>query len=229
MTLLAPLYESFKLYRQNFLSILKMCLPVMLIHAACIAFVTLDNQFPTTEELTMSLLWTVVVGLIFPPIYMTLIGRYLEAHSENPTPGLKTLWSGIAQKWLAVVVVNLVGGLAILVGTMAFLLPGAWIAIKFILAPNLVVLRGLGPLKALSESFRLTQGHFWQFAVCITLSAVPFGVVSLLFDGLMPLPRPFAADLGINLLILVTATLPVAVTFSFYKHVEQAATKSADA
>ena len=57
--------------------------------------------------------------------------------------------------------------LAILLGASLFVLPGLWLMIKLAFAEYLLVLRGLGPLKAMRESFEMTNGYFWPILLCV--------------------------------------------------------------
>ena len=56
-------------------------------------------------------------------------------------------------------------------------LPAVWLSVALMLAPVLVVVQKLGPIAALQESLRLTQGHWWRASV---VSGVAFGVLLLL-------------------------------------------------
>ncbi len=110
--------------------------------------------------------------------------------------------------WPAMAAVSAMGTLAILLGASLFVLPGLWVMIRIAFAEYLLVLRGLPPLAALKESFRLTRGHFLLLLGCTLVVMAPLWLldiwVALQMEGAEPLPLlpRVALDAAIGLLQL---------------------------
>ncbi len=92
-----------------------------------------------------------------------MVALYLKAHDTPLTTELRDLWH--PKPFWRYVGVTILGGLAVMVGLILFIVPGIIIAIAFSFAGLLVVDRGLGPVAALKESVRLTKGHRLQLFV----------------------------------------------------------------
>jgi uncharacterized membrane protein len=78
--------------------------------------------------------------------------------------------------------------LAIALGFLALIIPGIILSMGLAFVPYLVVDRGLGPIEAIKESWRITKGHKWQLLLL------------------------FLALLGLNLLGLVALLIGIFVT-----------------
>jgi uncharacterized membrane protein len=71
---------------------------------------------------------------------------------------------------------------------LALIIPGIILSMGLAFVPYLVVDRGLGPIEAIKESWRITKGHKWQLLLL------------------------FLALLGLNLLGLVALLIGIFVT-----------------
>ena len=78
--------------------------------------------------------------------------------------------------------------LAIALGFLALIIPGIILSMGLAFVPYLVVDRGLGPIEAMKESWRITKGHKWQLLLL------------------------FLALLGINLLGILALIIGIFVT-----------------
>jgi len=58
--------------------------------------------------------------------------------------------------------VSLLYALIVMGGTLLFVIPGMYWSLKFYFAPFLVIDKGMGPIEALKESARLTDGVKWD-------------------------------------------------------------------
>lgn len=92
--------------------------------------------------------------------------------------------------------------LIVMGGTLLFILPGVYFSFKYYFAPFLIIDKGLGPIEALKESAKLTDGIKWE------LVGLVGATVALAYLGL------FALLVG----IFVTAPVAGLSYFFFYNH-----------
>lgn len=71
---------------------------------------------------------------------------------------------------------------AVLVGLVLFIIPGIIVAIALLFAAYLVIDRQLGPIAAIQESLRITNGHRWNLFIFIII-LIAFNTLGALFFG----------------------------------------------
>jgi hypothetical protein len=118
--------------------------------------------------------------LLFYPLYSAALILYLDARSNGLHPRGRDLLAASLRLWPRFALLAGLNTLAILLGASLFVLPGLWLMVKLAFAEYLLVLRGLGPMQALHESFVLSTGYFWPMLSCILIVMLPLW----LLDGL---------------------------------------------
>lgn len=123
----------------------------------------INNPFPLTG----------VLGL--PAFYFTL-GAAMRLRNPKYAMRLATAFG--------IFVTNLLVFLITLVGALLFIIPGIWAGTRVSLAPYIFALQdgsNLGAAEAVRESWRLTEGRFWQtialFLWLILLLALPLTAI----------------------------------------------------
>ncbi|WP_218421899.1 YciC family protein [Stutzerimonas stutzeri] len=154
MNVLAILRDAWFFYSRHFLTIVRLCLPLILLES--LTRVALDHWLANDAPPALDLL----VGLIFYPLYVGALILFLDARSRGHDPALGAVYARALPLWPALAVLSGLGTLLILLGASLFVLPGIWVMVKIAFAEYLLVLRGLTPLAALKQSFQLTRGHF---------------------------------------------------------------------
>ena len=78
----------------------------------------------------------------------------------------------------------------VVVGLILVIIPGIIWSLMFMFAPFIVIDKGLGPVEALKESMRITNGHKWQlFLLGLALIGINIlGVICLLVGLLVSVP-----------------------------------------
>jgi len=112
----------------------------------------------------------------------------LRAHDNVESAQIADLWNPAPfWRFLGAHILCL---FAIALGFIAFIVPGIIIAMGLAFVPYLVVERGLGPIDAIKESWRITKGHKWQlFLLVLTLIGINLlGTLALLVGLLVTLP-----------------------------------------
>jgi len=107
----------------------------------------------TGFQVIMSLVSVVVSFLA--AIGMTTLA--LRAHDDVASAQIGDLWN--PGPFWRFVGAHILTAILITLGLIAFVIPGIMIAVGLSFVPFLVVERGLGPIQALQESWRITNGH----------------------------------------------------------------------
>lgn len=191
MNPLHVLRDAWYFFSHNLLAIARLCLPLIVLEAV------LQQQLATAVAPESKELYRILLGLLFYPLYTGALILFLDARSNGQTPAPRDLLAASLSLWPAFALLAGLSTLAILLGASLFVLPGLWLMIKLAFAEYLLVLRGLGPLKALHESFEMTSGYFWPMLLCVLSVALPLW----LFDGWLQQSSSVAADSLLSLLL----------------------------
>lgn len=98
------------------------------------------------------------------------------------------------KRWVYFAFLGLIKGLLILVGLMLFIVPGIYLAVRWMFAEFFVLDQGMRPIAALRASSALTKGHRWKLfwfsfivtvlfvlgLLCFIVGAVVVGIVSVI-------------------------------------------------
>src|SRR5204862_6902693 len=82
------------------------------------------------------------------------------------------------ERWGAVLAAVILGGLAMLAGFIAFVIPGIWLAVSLYFASQAVVAEGHSPMDALRRSRELVRGQWWRVFGIGIFFAVMIGVLT---------------------------------------------------
>ena len=81
--------------------------------------------------------------------------------------------------------VSLLGGAIILLGLLALIVPGVWLAVAFGVAVPALMLERHGPVTALSRSYELVRGRWWPAAGALFAGYLVAALVGALILGLL--------------------------------------------
>ena len=167
MNPLHVLRDAWFFFSHNLLAIARLCLPLIVLEAL------LQQQVGAAVAAESKALYRILVGLLFYPLYTGALILFLDARSNGQMPAARDLLAASLRLWPAFALLAGLNTLAVLLGASLFVLPGLWLMIKLAFAEYLLVLRGVGPLKALHESFEMTSGYFWPMLTCMLSVALP--------------------------------------------------------
>lgn len=113
---------------------------------------------------------------------------YLAAHDNPETVDLPTLWH--PQPFLKYLGASILFGLAVAAGFVLLIVPGVIVGLMFMFTTFIVIDRGLGPIEAMKESRRITDGHKWMllgFSLMLVLINL-LGMLALVVGLLVTIP-----------------------------------------
>ena len=110
MNVLAILRDAWFFYSRHFLTIVRLCLPLILLESA--TRLALDHWLGENVLPALDLL----VGLIFYPLYVGALILYLDARSRGHDPALRAVYARALPLWPALAVLSGLGSLRIMLG-----------------------------------------------------------------------------------------------------------------
>jgi len=184
MNPLSVLRDSLYFFRRHLLSIAQLCLPLVVLEALCTQL--LNQQL--SEDASPG--YGMLVSLLFYPLYSAALILYLDTRSNGYTPLKRNLLAMALRLWPSFALMVMLSSLLIMAGAALFIIPGIWVMIHLVFAEYVLVLRGLAPIEAMRESFKLSTGNFWRIFSCILGVLAPLWLI----DGLsmMLVPEPSA-------------------------------------
>jgi hypothetical protein len=183
MNPLTVLRDSLYFFRLNFIAIVRLCLPLVIVEALCKHL--LDQAIGPDG----SPVYDIALGLLFYPLYTVALILFLDARSNGIEPLTRNLWAMALRLWPRFALLSGLSTAVILLGVSMFVLPGLWVMVKLAFAEYLVVLRNLHPLAAMRESFEMTRGHFWRILACVLGVLAPLWLLDGISEALYPDPR----------------------------------------
>lgn len=120
----------------------------------------------------LALLLLVVTGLLGEIFYTGAVAIALTHPHDDEPPSPREVARTI--DYWALIAVDLIFGVLVAVGVVAFVVPGILVFVYLGLAAPVVEIEHRGVRTALSRSFRLVRGHFWL----VLLVLVPIEIAS---------------------------------------------------
>lgn len=216
MNPLTVLRDSLYFFRRHLLSIAGLCMPLVIVEALCTQL--LYDQLGDSASMVYGLL----VGLLFYPLYSAALILYLDARSDGHEPLKRNLLARAVQLWPAFALLVMICSLLILAGLWLFLLPGIWVMTNLVFAEYLLVLRGYTPVAAMRESARMVTGNFWRILACMLGVMAPLWLIDGITLGLLPEQVNPLLELGVNVLNGFLQLFSTVVLFRLYMLVSDA-------
>ncbi|SEJ92991.1 YciC family protein [Pseudomonas sp. NFR16] len=177
MNPLTILQDSLYFFRRNFASILTLCLPLVILEAVTKQWLAVGQNSAT---------WQLLIGLLFYPLYTGALILFLDAKTRGEVPATRDLFATTLRMWPTFAVLTILSTLLIMAGMSLFILPGVWVMIKLVFSEYLLVLRGMGPLQAMRESFSMTRGHVVRILLCVLCVYIPLSVLEAVSYYVLP-------------------------------------------
>lgn len=111
---------------------------------------------------------------------------FLQAVREI-RPDFNLLVRGFKQNYLGIVLANLLTIALVMLGFILLVIPGIIIACRLVFVGFLVMDKGLDPITAVEESWRMTRGYGWTiFGMAILSFFIIIAGLCVLFVGVLP-------------------------------------------
>lgn len=211
------LRDAWYFFRSHLFALALLCMPLLalksLTHLALISWLGDAN----------SAAYDILVGLMFSPLYGAALILYLGSRSVGASPGTLDLLARALQLWPVYALLTALSAILIMCGLTLLIVPGIWIMLRISFAEYLLVLRGMPPVEALRESYRLSAGHTWQILACMACVVVPIWTVTAwIFHPEGGLDPASPSTLPLQVLIGFAQLFMTVVLFRFFMLVETA-------
>jgi hypothetical protein len=188
MTVAEIFRRSMILYQENFLKLIGIVSPPLIIGSIISQFIFGNNMDEamgsTTEPGAMGAMFLYAVIMIFLSSIVTATGttaiseRFLDREISISESYLR-----VADNLFPLLGAVIIASIITAVGLMLCLLPGVVTAVWFCLIPPIVMIEGEGGIGALRRSRTLVKGYFWKtFLVVVLLASIQFSVVAIAFS-----------------------------------------------
>ena len=102
-------------------------------------------------------------------------------------PEFETLIVGFRKNYLHIVLANVLVGALVVMGFIFLIVPGIIVACRLTFVPYLVIDKGLDPIAAVEESWKMTKGHGWTvFGMAVLSFFIAILGLILCFIGILP-------------------------------------------
>lgn len=107
-------------------------------------------------------LLALMYALLLRPVFRYGAKMMFVQAARGITPDFDMLINGFRKNYLNIVLANLLVAALVGIGVVCLFIPGIIIGCRLAFTAYLVMDRGLDPIKAAEESWRLTRGHGWK-------------------------------------------------------------------
>lgn len=139
--------------------------PFLLLFLLSLGYTLAPIQIPTVAfsaasalNLAYSLAASIVLGLV--SLYLTCL--IIVIYSQGDRMGIKKALVVAAKKYFGFLVASILLLIFVILGLVALIIPGIYIAIKLLFTQQEVVINRLKPMDALKRSWEMTDGRFWE-------------------------------------------------------------------
>jgi hypothetical protein len=147
----------------------------------------ITSSYDSSPALAEAIIPTVVEFLVVTPIIAAICIYALHAILEQERPAAGAVFVAGFEAFTPLFAAVLLAAIGIALGFLALILPGIYLAVRWFVVPQAVVVDGARGTGALSRSGQLVQGFWWR-----TLGLVILGNVAVAIPGLLLL-TPFTA------------------------------------
>jgi hypothetical protein len=160
-------------------------IPLGLIHAIPVHVEATSLSLSSGVEIlsaVLAVLLLVMTGLLGEIFYTGAVAIALTHPHEDGQPSLREVAGSV--RYGTLIAVDLIFGVLVAVGFIAFFIPGLLVFVYLGLAAPIVEIEHRGVRAALGRSIRLVRGHFWLvLAILIPIEIVSDGLTNLATAG----------------------------------------------
>ncbi|MEE3319895.1 MAG: hypothetical protein VX258_04315 [Pseudomonadota bacterium] len=169
-------------------------------------------------SITFSTTSLILIMLLRPLAEGTVITQLAASRGGKPA-GLLACMAPALLMYPALLATYAIIAMGVALGWLAFFFPALWVYTRLSFAPYLVVLHRHNPLRAIRQSFTMTESQQWPLLLVIVLVFLTYTLISSMLASLIStaVPNIMAASLLIALPISVLSILNNVAIFRFWE------------
>src|SRR5690606_8838689 len=148
------LTDTFYFISQKWLALLLLVFPISIIWYGCAHYVGVIFEENQAQPINL------ILAIIFAAFVEVLVITYVHRLTANADVGPANIYSASLKYWLPMMQLSLFKLIVIGAGLMLFIIPGVFLAVRFSLAEQHLVLRGTNVIDALRASWTMTAPNF---------------------------------------------------------------------
>lgn len=207
------LNTTFNLYRDNFSLFAGICAVIVVPQAILVAL------FAATH----SLLFILLSALLSVAVPFLLTGALAEAVSARYLGRPMTIagaYEALGTGTLLVLVgVSFLAGIMVLIGLILLIIPGIYLAVRFTVAAQAVVLERQGVTDSLRRSWNLVEGNWWRTFGIVLVVAILVSVLERIVGSIVGAAAGDVLGTGLSTAvvgILIQPIQAIALTLLYY-------------
>jgi membrane-anchored glycerophosphoryl diester phosphodiesterase (GDPDase) len=126
-----------------------------------------------------SLVSILIIVIVWLLVDVFLSGAAIAAVSSKVDLG--AAFSKSASRYLALLGTSILTGIIVILGFIALIIPGIYLAIRLAVATPSVIIEGKAPVDAVKRSWAITKGNWWPIFGVIFVIGIVVEIVQLIF------------------------------------------------
>ena len=146
-----------------------------------------DSGFVMAPWIIFAAIVGIVIFLFVRPVFSFGADMMFVEAVRDKKPNLRWLISGFQKNYLNIVLAHLLSVAIVGIGIVALIIPGIILACRLAFVSYLVMDKGLDPIQAVEESWRMTRGYGWTiFGLAILSFFIAIVGLLCLIVGIFP-------------------------------------------
>jgi len=163
-----------------------------------------------------------IVGWLIGSIAQGIAIKFTSDTLENGTANLSTSFNFTMSRLLSILAVSIITGTLIVLGLIAFVIPGIILALMFSLVVPAIIIEKIGALESLSRSRLLVSGRWLKTFGLLLLFQIVIGVVSSILTVLTASLGLVGSVASSILIAFIQPILPIGLTLYYYSMIARA-------
>jgi hypothetical protein len=180
MTYKLILTDAFYFFTRNLRQIFTWCVPFLLASSVINQVIIGggDGDIFSTNRFFLSL----ATSMALYPIYTGALIQMMARQAHNELPANSQLLSAALRTYVPLLVLAIIGRTFMMLGLIAFIVPGIWVAVRLAFAEFFLVIEHLDPRMAILKSFQATRRNFFHILTTLALLSLPILLLILVTE-----------------------------------------------
>jgi hypothetical protein len=207
------LNTTFNMYRENFTLFAGICAVIVVPQAILVSAFAISHStiFVILAALLSLAVPFLLTGALAQAVSARYLGRPMTISQAYEALGVGTI--------LTLVGVAFLSAILILIGLILFIIPGIYIAVRFIVASQAAVLERQGVTDSLRRSWNLVEGNWWRVFGIVIVVAILVSVLEALVGRVVSAAAGDVLGSGLSTLVVGVFIQPIqaiALTLLYY-------------